>query len=303
MRIKSSYIIVFIIIIAIVGISIVLPEVFFSDPSSEVIVEDDWTPAVSETPTRTLTPSITLTPLKSPTLTITSSPTPSTDCVYPSLYWEVHPELWLEIRVGNTLYTQTDIGLIFNDSSQEIHYMILKQFYLANLNIYSGADPTLIENVLGQTNTWLQEYFPDKQPPEGDRQLGVQLVQTLFEYNSGLIGPGFCSPFETLAVTPLVIADPIVTPSPSPTATSTATRVFVTLRPTATATRTQKPDKPEPTDPPRPTDPPIPEPTSTDPPPPPTVAPTSAPPEDTPIPTDPPQPTDPGDKPTPTPAS
>ncbi len=283
-----------------------IPIVYFSESNTGLVVEEEWTPVVSDTPTQTLAPSITFTLHDRPTFTVSPSPSVSTNCVYPLEYWGEHPESWLDMLVGNTIYSKDDIRLIIDDPSQEIHQILLEQLYLSNLNIYSGADPEVIKDVLGGANQWLQKYLHE-QPSEDAQLVGIQLAQTLTDFNTGLIGPGFCSPYDTLTVTPVVI-DPTATlaviepnATPSPTATSTATRVFVTLKPTATATKTKKPEKPEPTDPPRPTqEPDPPAPTQN---PKPTEAPTSAPPDDTPKPTTPPQPTEPGDKPTPTPAS
>lgn len=302
-RNKFSLILVFVIIIAIVGISIVIPEVSFSESYSGVGVEEEWTPVIPKTPTQTITASSTSTLQMSFISAASPTLTTGTNCVYPSEYWEEHPEVWLDLLVGNTIYSKDEIRLIFDHPSQEIHQIILKQLYLSNLNIFSGANPKVIQDVLGDANQWLQEYLPDEQLSEEFQLVGVQLAQTLTEFNTGLVGPGYCPPYEALAETQVAIdqtATQIVkqqTPTPSLTATATATRYFVTLKPTTTATKTKKPDKdPEPTDPPRPTqepDTPVPPPQPTDPPPP---QPTVAPPENTPEPTDPP-------KPTPTPAS
>jgi hypothetical protein len=217
----------------------------------------------------------------------TPIPTKDTNCVFPFEYWKEHPEYWLDLLVGSTIYSKEDVELIFENPSPDIQQMLLKQLYLANLNIFSGADPVIIQDVLVNANQWLQENMPDEQSSQENRSVAVQLAQTLAAFNTGLIGTGFCSPYETLTVTPLVI--PSLTPTLTPTATATATRVIVTARPTATATKDKDSDeKPKPTSLPQPTQ----EPDTPAPPPPPT---------DPPLPTDaPPEPTDP---PMPTPAS
>lgn len=270
-RINPSLFTIFI-LIAIAGISVAIPMVYFSESNTGLVVDEEWTPVVSDTPTQTIAPSITFTPHNSPTFTVSPSPAASSNCVYPAEYWEEHPELWLEMLVGNTLYSKDDILLIFDDPSQEIHQILLEQLYLSNLNVFSGADPEVIKDELGGANQWLQKYLHE-QPSEDAQLAGFQLAQKLTDFNTGLIGPGFCPPFEALTVTPAVIEPPATaTTTPSPTATSTATRVFVTLKPTLKPTKTDKPDKPEPTDAPRPTKEPTPEP-----PPEPTDEPTSAP--------------------------
>jgi hypothetical protein len=253
------------------------------------MVEEEWTQAVSETPTQTVTPSITVTTNRTPTHTASPTLGVVTDCVYPPEYWEEHPELWLEMVIGNTMYSSNYVRQIFSDPSLEEQQILLKHLYIANLNVYSGSDPAAIKDVLNQANQWLQEFTSGKQPQYADKLIAVQLAQALIDYNAGLIGPGFCSPYEKLTVTPLVVEMPATsTSTPTPTETATATRVFVTLKPTQIPTKTKKPDKPDTPAPPKPTDPPKPTQKPTDKP---TEKPTSAPPEDTP---EPPKPTDPG---------
>ena len=270
-RIKLTLILVFAIIFVIVGISFVLPEVYLSDTYSDVDMDQEWTPVDTNTPAQTVTASPTPTTQKRVVNVDTPMPTKDTNCVFPSEYWREHTELWLDLEVGNATYTKADIYSIFDRSSSQIQQILLKQLYLTNLNVFSGADPFIIQDVLIDAHQWLQENQPDK-PLSGEaRSVAVQLAQTLAAFNTGVIGSGYCSPYETLTVTPLVV--PSLTPTPSPTAT--ATRVIVTLQPSATATRDRDSDnKPKPTNPPPPTrvpDTPVPPPT--DPPPPPTDAP------------------------------
>ena len=274
-RINLSFIFIFIIFSAIVVIGIVVPAVYFSETYSGVnVVEQEWTPVKTNTPTQTITASSTPTLQRLMVTAGTPIPTKDTNCVFPSEYWKEHPELWLDLLVGNSIYSKDDVELIFDDPSPNIQQMLLMQLYLANLNIFSGADPVIIQDVISHANQWLQENLPDEQLSGEARSVAVQLTQTLAAFNTGLIGPGYCSPYEALTVTPLVI--PSLTPTPSPTAT--ATRVIVTLQPSATATKDKDSDKePKPTNPPQPTrepDTPVPPPTSK-----PTEMPTDAPPD------------------------
>jgi hypothetical protein len=293
-----------IIIIFIVVISVVMTVIYFSETNKEALAGGAWTPVIPGTSTPSLTPSNTAAPDESERLN-DFTPTPTNtqvvrvNCVYPADYWEEHPELWLEMVVGNTMYDSDEIRQIFEDPSQEAYAILLKQIYLTNLNILSGADPSSIQGVLGEADIWLQSYSPDEQLPEGSKPFVLQLAQTLSDFNAGIRGPGFCSPYEDLVVTPLVFLETMITLTPTPTSTAspTATREVVPGQPRsgATATPTDKPkQKPKDDDPPKATkvpDTPVP-------PPPPTN--TKAPP---PPPTDPPEPTDPPPKPTPTPAT
>jgi len=298
-RIKFSFILIFTIVLVIVGIGIVVPEIYFSETYSEVNVDQDWTPVKSNTPTQTITASSTPTLQRRLVTAGTPVPTKDTNCVFPSEYWGEHPELWLDLLVGNTIYSKDEVKLIFDSPSTDIHQILILQLYLANLNIFSGADPVIIQDDIRHANQWLQDYLPDEQLSEEASSTGGQLAQTLAAFNTGVIGPGYCAPYETLTVTPLVMISPTLISSSTATATATATRVLVTSRPTATATKEKDSGKnPDPTDAPQPTqEPDTPVPPPTDPPPPTNPPPpTVAPPENTPEPTDPP-------KPTPTPAS
>jgi hypothetical protein len=277
-RIKFSFILIFCIILVIVGIGIAVPEIYFSETYSEVNTEQEWTPFPTNTSTQTITASSTPTLQRRLVTVGTPIPTKDTNCVFPPEYWGDHTELWLDLLVGNTIYSKDDVELIFNHPSPDIQQMLLLQLYLANLNIFSGADPVTIQDGIIHANQWLQENLPDEQLSEEASSAGGQLAQTLAAFNTGVIGPGYCAPYETLAVTPLVILSPTSISSPTATATvtakATATRVLVTSQPTATATKEKNSNKkPKPTDPPPPTqkpDTPVPPPTNPPPPPEPT---------------------------------
>jgi hypothetical protein len=303
-RIRLSFFAV-ILIFALVGIGIALSVNRISASISDLIIYEEWAPADLFVPIQSITPSITNRPyeialLGNPSITASLTPVTNVNCVYPIDYWKEHPELWLEMSMGNTLYTRGEVLLIFDDSSRDVRHMLVQQYYLANLNILSGADPTSIEDSLVEADNWLESYSPDRRLSKGARQVGTQIANILIAYNTGLIGPGFCVPFESLTVTPLVVIEPSFTPSPTATNTASPTleRTF-----TATATQTEKPDKnptstfpPVPTNTLKPTKDKDPDPTKTKAPPQPTEPPpppTAAPPKPTEV-----QPTEVPDKPT-----
>jgi hypothetical protein len=275
----------FIIIIVIAGISIAIPMVYFAEANSDLIVDEEWTPGALKTPTQNIAPTRTpitdeitsteISPQRNPTLAASSTSEANMNCVYPAEYWKEHPELWLEMLVGNTMYSRDDILLILDNTSREVDHVLLQQLYLANMNILSGADPTSIGDLLSDANKWLQLNSPDSQLSDESRQLGIRIAQILIDFNTGLIGPGFCSPYEGLIVTPLVIIEPTLTPSltPSQTATATATQVKVYQQPIDTAKPKKEKEDPKPTKKP---DTPVPPP-PTKAPPKPTKEPTSAP--------------------------
>ena len=192
-RIKLSFILIFVIVLVIVGIGIVVPEVYFSETYSEVNVDQAWTPVNTNTPTHTMTASSTAT-LQRPQATVdTPIPTRDTNCVFPFEYWYEHPEMWLDLLVGNTIYSKDDVQLIFDHPSPAIYQVLLMQLYLANLNIFSGADPDIILDDIRNANQWLQDYLPDEQLPEEAILAGGQLAQTLAAFNTGLIGVAMSS--------------------------------------------------------------------------------------------------------------
>jgi hypothetical protein len=299
-RNHRTYILIIALIIIIVGISFVIPLVYFSESYSGVMVDEDWVPVATDTPLPTLVASITLTPGRRSIITISPTPTSETiaNCTYPLAYWVEHSESWPIILVGNTAYSASDIRVIIDNNLQGEQQILLKELYIANLNIFSGADPTDIEDTIVEANIWLQTYSLEEQMTEEEYLASIQLIQTLMDFNNGYIGPGLCPPYEAPTRTIMVESTPTVTVSPIPT--STATRFFGTPRPTDTLTPTKTPKKKlDPTNTPKPTS----KPATNTPVSQPTSEPTSAPPEDTPKPTNPPEPTDPPQPPTPTPAS
>jgi hypothetical protein len=303
LRDHRTYIFIIAIITIIVSISLVIPLVYFSESYNSVMTDEEWNPVVTATPFPTLVPTITLTPEKRSIITFTSTPTFETNahCTYPLEYWLEHTELWFDMLVGNIIYSKSDIREIIDNKLQDEKQILLIELYIANLNIISGADSTIIEDTIVETNKWFQNNSHQEQMTEEEYFASTQLIQTLMDFNYGFIGPGLCPPYESPT---RIIVESVPTVTVSPTPTSTATRFLVTLRPSDTATPTKTPKKKlDPTNTLKPTSKPAtktpaPQPTSK-----PTSKPTSAPPEDTPKPTNPPEPTDPPKPPTPTPAS
>jgi hypothetical protein len=298
LRNNRTYILIIVIITVIVGISFVIPYVYFSESYNGVLIDENWTPVATDTPIPT---SVTLTPEKRAIITVSLTPTSekNTNCTYPLEYWLGHTELWIEMLVGNVLYSESDIRAIIDSKSQDEQQILLKELYITNLNIISGADPEEIEDTIVEANKWFRRSSPEEQITEEAYFARTQLIQTLIDFNNGFIGPGLCPPYESPTRT-VVESVPTVTVSPLIlTPTSTATRFSVTLPPTDTTTPTKTPKrKIDPTNTLRPTS----KPATKTPVPQPTLEPTSAPPEDTPKPTNPPEPTNPSQPPTPTPA-
>ena len=76
---------------------------------------------------------------------------------------------------------------------------LLKQLFLSNLNIFSGADPKEIEDILDDADQWFQEYLPDEQLSEEFQLSGMQLAQKLTEFNPSCLD---CASRQSTAVEP-----------------------------------------------------------------------------------------------------
>jgi len=104
-RITPSFYTIFI-IIAIAGISVAIPMVYFSESNTGLVLDEEWTPVVSDTPTQTIAPSITFTPQNSPTFTVSPSPAASANCVYPAEYWELPQQVliaYIPLSIGKSI--------------------------------------------------------------------------------------------------------------------------------------------------------------------------------------------------------
>jgi hypothetical protein len=214
----------------------------------------------------------------------TQTPTTSlVNCTYTITYWRINPQSWLieNVVIGNNSFTKAEAIAILEADAQDEKTALLQQFFAALLNTLKGADSKEIESTLIQASDWINAHTAGAEISDADREQALLLAQTLLVYNIGGLGPGHCP-------------DEPVTPTPTATATPTAT-----LTPTATPIRTltsptavpedRKPTSTEPgpgpteapTNPPEPTNTPKPQPTNT-PRPTPTPAPTEPPPTEPP---------------------
>lgn len=108
----------------------------------------------------------------------------SQNCTYSANYWETHPEAWPveEIMLGSRTYSKEEAFIILHTQSR----VLARQLIAAKLNVFNGADPTVIAETIAAADDWLATY-PLK------REYGIELAQKLTQYNEGVIGPGACT--------------------------------------------------------------------------------------------------------------
>jgi len=126
-RIKQTSTLVFIIIIVMIVIGVAIPMVIYSNSYSEVPGIDAWTPLSTGTPTQVLIASSTQPPLHMPSPTVLSSPVADTNCVYPLAYWIENPEYWLDMLVGDIMYSVDNIEEVLENPSSEVYDNLLRQ--------------------------------------------------------------------------------------------------------------------------------------------------------------------------------
>jgi hypothetical protein len=192
-------------------------------------------------------------------------------------YWKNHPEAWPveEIEIGGqTIDKEEAIEILETPPEGDARIILKHQLIAAKLNILKGADGIDVEDTIEDADKWLEK-FEGKELKDKDRQEGIDLSETLDDYNNGVIGPGHCDD-EELDTNPKSPEDP---PSPTPTEEEEEKGPAPTATPTATSTDTPTatPTATRTTRPPRPTDTPTETPTRTTRPPRPTDTPTATP--------------------------
>lgn len=141
-----------------------------------------------------------------------------TNCTFPIEYWQNQPEQWpAQIAIGGKLYTKEDAFQVFTVPDPDPQTLLVRQVYTALLNILNGANPTAIEETLGQANQWLDDNPREQELSEFTRREGLFTAQILSYYNDGEIGPGPCPETEYLTA-----YEASSTSTPNPTAFPTA---------------------------------------------------------------------------------
>ena len=116
-------------------------------------------------------------------------------CTYTQGYWKNHPDAWPveEITIGGVIYTKEEaIGILQTAVGGDATFILAHQLIPAKLNVLDGADPSAVETTIADADDWLTEHPLGSDPPEPERQRGVDLAETLDAYNNGVIGPGHC---------------------------------------------------------------------------------------------------------------
>jgi hypothetical protein len=276
------------------------------------------TPEAFNLPTPSFTPTIdprdyTPTPVVYPT-SADDSPAPKRNCTFPAEYWKDHPQDWrfAVITVGGKAYNKQEALVFFNTEPKNTIFFIYEQIFTIANNIFGGADPQVINQVLVEMNSWLDEHPIDSPLSDAEQNTGIDLAREIEKYNLGFTGPGLCPGAQAVATVEFAYIPVVDTSTPTLTETPVAQTSGggnpppTPRPPTNTPKPTRKPGGggggPAPTKPPASaTSAP---PAATKPPPTNTKAPTkrptpTSPPLATPVPTNPPNPTPGGGPPTP----
>jgi len=204
-------------------------------------------------------------------------------CTHSQGYWMNYPEEWPvdQLPLGAETYTQGEaLVLLETPPKGDASLILVQQLIAARLNVASGNDGSPIADTSAAAGDWLDGY--EGRLPYGIEcsslagQEAVAFAVTLYEYNSGLLGPAGCdeegidsaapictgelieslpvtatvtlpltatvtltaTPAVTLTITPEMTPEPTGEPEVTPTATSPITP---TLTPTAPWTPTDVP--------------------------------------------------------------
>lgn len=184
---------------------------------------------------------------------------PVTNCTYTIDYWLQNPaEFPGNILIGAQVYTPDAGMLLLLSENQMAEGVLLRHLFIAYLNIYRGADPSLIEGTLREAEAWLAGSAGPETRSEFQNETAHTLSTALEAFNNGLIGPGLCmnqppTPLPSSTSTGTVTATATARHryedwwsddddggggGPLPTATRLPS---ATLRPSATPTRTPTP--------------------------------------------------------------
>ena len=129
-------------------------------------------------------------------ITVSGTTTNSTNCTYTQGYWKNHEELWpvASLMLGSVLYSAAQADAILGQSVAGNGLVSLAhQLIAAKLNVANGADPTAAAAAIAAADALIGALIV---PPVGggylDPSLTSSLIQTLDDYNNGVIGPGHC---------------------------------------------------------------------------------------------------------------
>lgn len=129
-------------------------------------------------------------------VTVSGTTTNSTNCTYTQGYWKNHEELWpvASLMLGSVLYSAAQADAILGTPVAGNGLVSLAhQLIAAKLNVANGADPTAAAAAIAAADALIGALIV---PPVGggylNPSLTSSLIQTLDDYNNGVIGPGHC---------------------------------------------------------------------------------------------------------------
>lgn len=178
-----------------------------------------------------------------------SSPVPKRDCTFPAEYWKDHPQDWqfAIITVGGQTYNKQQALVFFNTKPIDTYIFIYEQIFTITNNILSGADPQMINQIVNEMNSWLDQHPIGSALSSSDQVTGVQLARQIESYNLGFIGPGLCAGVKSVATAEFTYiqvestSTPINTETPNPQVPTSGNQIHPPWSPTPTPKPTRKP--------------------------------------------------------------
>ena len=108
-------------------------------------------------------------------------------------YWKNHGCLWPvdEITIGGVTYSKfRAMCILWTSPEGDATYILAHQLIAAKLNVANGADGSAVADAIRDADAWLVEHPLGSNPCDPARQAGINLSETLTDYNEGRIGPG-----------------------------------------------------------------------------------------------------------------
>jgi len=134
-------------------------------------------------------------------VTVSGTTTSSTNCTYTQGYWKNHEEAVPvgSLTLGTVNYTAAEFDAILEESvSGNGLVSLAHQLIAGKLNIANGADPSAASAAIAAADALIGGLVV---PPIGGGYLAPSstssLIQTLDDYNNGVIGPGHCGVVPT----------------------------------------------------------------------------------------------------------
>jgi parallel beta-helix repeat protein len=111
-------------------------------------------------------------------------------CTADAGFWKNHPEEWAirQMTLGKTKYSAAEILDILNTpTGGDATYILAHHLIAAKLNVASGISGDSLEDAIDAADDWLKDYPLGSNPPNPERQEGIDLKDVVIAHNQGLM--------------------------------------------------------------------------------------------------------------------